>query len=63
MDFVVWECERYTCKHFGYSDCLPSVDVGKFLLFEPHKFLCLFVYFVCGFMSTIELTSTSASSI
>ena len=35
--------EKYTCKNFGYSDWLPPVDVGEFLLSEPRKHLCLFV--------------------
>ena len=41
-DFVAWEHEIYTCKHFGYSNWLSPMDVDEFLFFDPRN-LCLWV--------------------
>lgn len=44
-DFIVWECEICTCKHFCYCGGLPPMDIGEFILSAPRESLCLFVYF------------------
>ena len=63
-DFVVRECERYTCKHFGYSDQLPPMGVGEFLLSEPRKSLYLLCLIsVRGCVSAIDITSVSSTTI
>ena len=46
-DLVVEECQRYTVKHFVYSNRLPPMNVKEFFLFKSQ----IFVSFLFNFYS------------
>jgi len=43
FSFILVIKSHLVCQHSSYSDWLPPVDVGEFLLSKSRKFLCLFV--------------------